>query len=169
MVAALDWVVLDDAADEDSSAELAELLLAVADALVFLAELELAAVLLLVSSVVSLLLLLSVESLLELELWSSLEESLLDLSEALSLELSSGLFLSLLLEDDVTTRLVAVLLAAAPFTVWVVLLTTTLVAPSANTIETIANGEINGGVRYAINVIPFSACRLLSQIIIKPC
>ncbi len=168
MVAALDWVVLDDAADEDSSAELAELLLAVADALVFLAELELAAVLLLVSSVVSLLLLLSVESLLELELWSSLEESLLDLSEALSLELSSGLFLSLLLEDDVTTRLVEVL-AAAPFTVWVVLLTTTLVAPSANTIETIANGEINGGVRYAINVIPFSACRLLSQIIIKPC
>lgn len=69
--------------------------------------------------------------------------------------LSDELFLSeLLLDDELTTRLVEEL-AGAPLTVWVVLLTTTLVAPSAKTIETMANGEINGGVRYAIEVIPF--------------
>jgi type III secretory pathway component EscU len=75
------------------------------------------------------------------------DESELDLSlDLLSSELSSAAFFFALLEvaDELLTTL---LLALAPFTVWVVLLTTTLVAPSAKTIDTIANGEINGGVR----------------------
>ncbi|KZD99406.1 hypothetical protein FBR4_1010 [Lactiplantibacillus plantarum] len=43
--------------------------------------------------------------------------------------------------------MITLLVAFAPLLVCVVLLTTTLVAPNAKTIETIANGVIKGGVR----------------------
>jgi len=75
-----------------------------------------------------------------------LDDSSLELSLFLSLELLSLALLlsSVVLLEDFTTLL---LVALAPLTVFVVLFTTTLVAPSAKTIETIANGVINGGVR----------------------
>lgn len=105
----------------------------------------------LLASVVSLELLELSSELLSSELESELDESLLLLSLLLSseLDLSSDCFLSLLLVlplmvDDCTTL---ELVAEAPLTVWVVLFTTTLVAPNARTIDTIANGDINGGVR----------------------
>lgn len=141
VVAELAAVLLEDAAVELELSSVVVLLLVVE--LLFSAALEL--VVLDEFSVA--VLLLSAALLLELALCSSLEASELDLSLADESSLAECFFALLELAlDDLTTRLV-LLLDLAPLTVLVVLLTTTLVAPSAKTIETIANGEINGGVR----------------------
>lgn len=77
---------------------------------------------------------------------SSLVGSLLltlDLSDSLSDDALLESDLSLEADDVLETELVT----AAPSLVLVALLTTTLVAPNARTIDTIANGVRNGGVR----------------------
>lgn len=87
-------------------------------------------------------------------------EELLELSslELLSLLLSELSFfeesLLLLLDDEALLTDSVCALTAPPSVVPVTLFTTTLVALSAIKILTIANGVINGGVRYAIASSP---------------
>lgn len=74
-------------------------------------------------------------------------------SELLSFLLLSslGFFLSELSENCPDNDELVVDTRLAPSLVFVTLLVTTLVAPSANAIDKIANGVINGGVRYAMS------------------
>ncbi len=92
----------------------------------------------------------SVEELLLL-LLSLLDESLLSfLEESESFFLLSSLAFFLESFDWLTTSDELVDVREAPSLVFVTELVTTLVAPSASAIETMANGVIKGGVRYAM-------------------
>ena len=77
-----------------------------------------------------------------------LDAELLSLGTLDELEDTAELELTLTLELE---------LVGAPSLVCVVVFTTTLVALNANTSETIANGVINGGVRYAIVYFSFNS------------
>jgi len=91
----------------------------------------------------------SVEEL--LLLLSLLDESLLSfLEESESFFLLSSLAFFLESFDWLTTSDELVDVREAPSLVFVTELVTTLVAPSASAIETMANGVIKGGVRYAM-------------------
>lgn len=92
----------------------------------------------------------SVEELLLL-LLSLLDESLLSfLEESEAFFLLSSLAFFLESFDWLTTNDELVDVREAPSLVFVTELVTTLVAPSASAIETMANGVIKGGVRYAM-------------------
>lgn len=92
----------------------------------------------------------SVEELLLL-LLSLLDESLLSfLEESEAFFLLSSLAFFLESFDWLTTSDELVDVREAPSLVFVTELVTTLVAPSASAIETMANGVIKGGVRYAM-------------------
>jgi len=92
----------------------------------------------------------SVDELLLL-LLSLLDESLLSfLEESESFFLLSSLAFFLESFDWLTTSDELVDVREAPSLVFVTELVTTLVAPSASAIETMANGVIKGGVRYAM-------------------
>lgn len=102
----------------------------------------------------------SVEELLLL-LLSLLEESLLSFfeeSEAFFLLSSLAFFFESL--DWLTTSDELVDVREAPSLVFVTELVTTLVAPSASAMETMANGVIKGGVRYAMLHSSFYVCSM---------
>jgi len=98
----------------------------------------------------------AVELCVSVEELSSDDESLsllllLEESESFFLSLSSlDFFLESLDDIPLTSDELVVETRDAPSLVLVTVLVTTLVAPRAKAIETIANGVINGGVRYAM-------------------
>ncbi len=83
-------------------------------------------------------------------LLSLLDESLLLFLEESEFFLLSSLAFFLESFDWLTTSDELVDVREAPSLVFVTELVTTLVAPSASAIETMANGVIKGGVRYAM-------------------
>ena len=83
----------------------------------------------------------------ELALVSSEDSELASSTLGLLSELAVSELALLSSDADVEVVLDDVLVTVAPSLVFVALFTTTLVAPNANTMETMANGVINGGVR----------------------